>query len=106
MSESKHSPGPYEVRRRFDIYAKSGTYLGTTRGNGPLPESIELVDEANAHLFAASYGLLKSCRELISNLDDHLCGVGDEYPALIAIAVAKTIIDEIEKAKGQSDEPH
>lgn len=54
-----HTPGPWKVSRRFDVYqdigyAAGGTYIGTTRGNKPLPASVQRVDEANAKLIAAA----------------------------------------------------
>jgi hypothetical protein len=58
-SMSEHSPGPWKVSRRFYIYQDlgpnvGGTFIGSTRGNGELPESIAKVDEANAKLIASA----------------------------------------------------
>lgn len=58
-SLGSHTPGPWKVSRRFDIYEDlgptvGGTYVGTTRGNHELPESINLRCEADARLIAAS----------------------------------------------------
>ena len=48
MNAAGHTPGPWKVSRRFDIYQDTqspgigGTFIGSTRGNGPLPESVNL----------------------------------------------------------------
>lgn len=63
---SGHTEGPWEVRRRFDIYGCGGTYIGTTRGNRQLPTSVEMVDEANTRLIAAAPSLLAIATELYS----------------------------------------
>ena len=66
----KSTPGPWKVSGRFDIYEDTqepgvgGTYIGTTRGNGPLPESINVQCEANARLMADAPRLLEVLREL------------------------------------------
>lgn len=65
--EQKHTPGPWKVSRRFDIYqdlgiAVGGTYIGTTRGNTAMPDSIAAVDEANARLIATAPELLEACK--------------------------------------------
>lgn len=64
---SDQTEGPWKVSRRFDIYSDrgplvGGTYIGTTRGNGELPKSVELTDEANARLIAAAPELLEACK--------------------------------------------
>lgn len=66
---SDHTEGPWKVSRRFDIYSDrgplvGGTYIGTTRGNGELPKSVELTDEANARLIAAAPDLFIACEML------------------------------------------
>jgi len=70
---AKITPGPWKVSRRFDIYQDTqdhgggGRYIGTTRGNEPLPWSIESVDEANATLMAAAPDLLSLLIEVIDD---------------------------------------
>lgn len=67
---TKHTSKRWKVVRRFDIYEDrqdgggGGTYIGTTRGNGPLPDGIEKVDETNAILMAAAPELFECTRML------------------------------------------
>lgn len=49
-------PGPWQQHDRTEIYA-GGYFVGTTRGNGTLPEQIVRIDEANAKLIAAAPSL-------------------------------------------------
>lgn len=70
-----HTPGPWKVPRRFDIYQDlgpnvGGTYIGTTAGNRVLPESVARVDEANARLMAAAPEMLDALREANEFLAD------------------------------------
>jgi hypothetical protein len=72
-----HTPGPWKVSRRFDIYEDTqksgvgGTYIGTTRGNGPLPESVNIQCEANAKLIAASPEMLYCLQRLLPIVNDY-----------------------------------
>lgn len=77
--ERLHTPGPWKVSRRFDIYEDTqtpgvgGTYIGTTRGNGELPESINVRCEADAALMADAPAMLEALRELLvfAEADEH-----------------------------------
>ena len=59
MSTTMHTPGPWKVRDRTEVYA-AGYFIGTTRGNHPEPESILIQDEVNARLIAAAPELLEA----------------------------------------------
>ena len=90
-----HTPGPWKVPRRFEIYqdigpGRGGTYIGTTAGNRVLPESVARVDEANARLIAAAPELLAACQAFIDC--DNQCG------ANLAFVMAK---NAVEKATGE-----
>jgi len=73
-----HTPGPWKVSRRFDIYEDTqkpgvgGTFIGSTRGNWPLPEHINERCEADARLIAAAPDLLAACLAFIAA--DNQCG--------------------------------
>ena len=69
-----HTPGPWKVLRRFEIYQDlgpnvGGTYIGTTAGNRVLPESVARVDEENARLMAAAPELLDACRDVLDAIE-------------------------------------
>ena len=51
--------------------------MGTTRGNGPLPDTVEKADEANARLIAAAPELLASLRALLE-ICRYKCSPHDE----------------------------
>ena len=65
MSENKdpqksaHTPTPWKVSGRFDIYEDKqtpgvgGTFIGSTRGNWPLPESVNIRCQADAERIIA-----------------------------------------------------
>jgi hypothetical protein len=67
---SDHTPGPWKVSRRFDVYQDTqmpgvgGTFIASTKGNSPLPESINQVCEADAKLIASAPELADALREL------------------------------------------
>ena len=69
---SKHTAGPWKILRRFDIHQDrgkiGGIFIGSTRGGYDLPESIKLIDEANARLIAAAPDLLAACKEALYQL--------------------------------------
>lgn len=72
---SKHTPGPWKVSRRFDIYQDNrgycGYYVGSTRGNSDdLPENVKEQDEANARLIAAAPELLDALQWIAQNAAD------------------------------------
>ena len=76
-----HTPGPWKVSRRFDIYEDTqtpgvgGTFVGSTRGNWPLPEHINKRCEADARLIAAAPDLLEACRLVLDAIEQaNLCG--------------------------------
>ena len=60
-----HTLGPWKVSRRFDIYEDTqkpgvgGTFIGSTRGNWPLPEGVNRRCEADAKLMAAAPDMLQ-----------------------------------------------
>lgn len=70
-----HTPGPWKVKSRFDIYEDTlqpgvgGTYIGTTRGNGELPESVKRRCEADAKLIAEAPGMLAALKAVVISLD-------------------------------------
>ena len=76
MSKTSHTPGPWIVKRRFDVYEDTGkpgvggTFVCSTRGNSPLPESINVVCEADAHLIAALPELLAAAIDVLE-LHEH-----------------------------------
>ena len=65
-----HTPGPWKVSRRFDVYQDTqtpgvgGTFVASTKGISELPESINQVCEADAKLIAATPDLADALREL------------------------------------------
>ena len=59
-----HTPGPWKVSRRFEIYAVSGAFVATTRGNWPLPEHINQICEADAKLMAAAPEMLDALQKI------------------------------------------
>ena len=67
---TSHTPGPWKVSRRFDIYQDTqtpgvgGTFVASTKGISELPESINQVCEADANLIAATPELADALREL------------------------------------------
>jgi hypothetical protein len=67
---SNHTPGPWTVRRRFDVYQDTqtpgvgGTFVASTKGISELPESVNQVCEADAKLIAATPELADALREL------------------------------------------
>lgn len=67
---SEHTPGPWKVSRRFDVYQDTqtpgvgGTFVASTKGHSPLPESVNQVCEADAVLIAAAPELADALREL------------------------------------------
>lgn len=69
-----HTPVPWCVKRRFDVYEDTqqpgvgGTYIGTTRGNGELPEGVAKRCEANARLIAAAPAMLAALRQIRAEL--------------------------------------
>lgn len=80
---SDYTPGPWKVKRRFDVYQDTqkpgvgGTFVASTKGNWPLPESVNIACEADARLIAAAPDLLEACRMLVESndngkLDDHM----------------------------------
>ena len=68
---SNHTPGPWKVSRRFDVYQDTqtlgvgGTFIATTKGVSELPESINRVCEADAMLIAATPELLKALQDIL-----------------------------------------
>jgi hypothetical protein len=68
---SDHTPGPWKVSRRFDVYQDTqkpgvgGTFVASTKGNSPLPESVNQVCEADAKLIAAAPELLKALQDIL-----------------------------------------
>jgi hypothetical protein len=68
---SNHTPGPWKVSRRFDVYQDTqtpgvgGTFIATTKGVSELPESINQVCEADAKLIAAAPELLKALQDIL-----------------------------------------
>ena len=68
---SNHTPGPWTVKRRFDVYQDTktpgvgGTFIASTKGQWPLPESINQVCEADAKLIAAAPELLKALQDIL-----------------------------------------
>jgi len=67
---SNHTPGPWKVSRRFDVYQDTqalgvgGTFVASTKGISELPESVNQVCEADAKLIAAAPELADALREL------------------------------------------
>ena len=78
---STHTPEPWKVSRRFDVYQDTqtpgvgGTFIATTKGVSELPESINQVCEADAVLIAAVPELADALRELHdwASLDSDHC---------------------------------
>jgi hypothetical protein len=68
---SNHTPGPWKVSRRFEVYQDTqvpgvgGTFIASTKGQWPLPESINQVCEADAKLIAAAPELLKALQDIL-----------------------------------------
>ena len=68
---SNHTPGPWKVSRRFDVYQDTqtpgvgGTFVATTKGVSELPESVNRVCEADAKLIAAAPELLKALQDIL-----------------------------------------
>jgi hypothetical protein len=68
---SNHTPGPWKVSRRFDVYQDTqtpgvgGTFIASTKGVSELPESVNQVCEADAKLIAAAPELLKALRDIL-----------------------------------------
>ena len=68
---SNHTPGPWKVSRRFDVYQDTqtpgvgGTFVASTKGISELPESVNQVCEADAKLIAAAPELLKALQILL-----------------------------------------
>lgn len=91
-----HTPGPWKVPRRFDIYQDlgpnvGGTYIGTTAGNRVFPESVARVDEANARLMAASPELLAACWATIQYLETRSDDASNELWGKVSAAYRKAI---------------
>lgn len=71
-----------------------GTYIGTTRGNGSLPESVALVDEANARIMAAAPVMLAALKRQHENIQRWLStgeAAGPEESREIAEQIANAI---------------
>jgi hypothetical protein len=68
---SNHTPGPWKVSRRFDVYQDTqtpgvgGTFVASTKGISELPESVNQVCEADAKLIAATPELLKALQDIL-----------------------------------------
>jgi hypothetical protein len=68
---SNHTPGPWKVSRRFDVYQDTqtpgvgGTFVASTKGISELPESVNEVCEADAKLIAAAPELLKALQDIL-----------------------------------------
>jgi hypothetical protein len=68
---SNHTPGPWKVSRRFDVYQDTqvpgvgGTFVASTKGISELPESINQVCEADAKLIAAAPELLAALERIV-----------------------------------------
>jgi hypothetical protein len=68
---SNHTPGPWTVKRRFDVYQDTqtrgvgGTFIATTKGISELPESVNKICEADAKLIAAAPELLKALQDIL-----------------------------------------
>ena len=68
---SNHTPGPWKVSRRFDVYQDTqvpgvgGTFVASTKGISELPESVNQVCEADARLIAAAPDLLKALQDIL-----------------------------------------
>ena len=68
---SNHTPGPWKVSRRFDVYQDTqtpgvgGTFIASTKGVSELPESVNEVCEADARLIAAAPELLKALQDIL-----------------------------------------
>jgi hypothetical protein len=66
-----HTPGPWKVSRRFDVYQDTqtpgvgGTFIASTKGQWPLPESVNEVCEADAKLIASAPDLLKALQDIL-----------------------------------------
>ena len=67
---TSHTPGPWTVKRRLDVYQDTqtpgvgGTFVASTKGISELPESVNQVCEADAVLIAAVPELADALREL------------------------------------------
>ena len=68
---SNHTPGPWAVKRRFDVYQDTqtpgvgGTFVASTKGISELPESVNQVCEADAKLIAAAPELLNALQDIL-----------------------------------------
>jgi hypothetical protein len=68
---SNHTPGPWKVSRRFDVYQDTqtpgvgGTFVASTKGISELPESVNEVCESDAKLIAAAPELLKALQDIL-----------------------------------------
>ena len=68
---SNHTPGPWKVSRRFDVYQDTqmpgvgGTFVASTKGISELPESVNQVCEADAKLIAAAPELLSALQAIL-----------------------------------------
>ena len=93
---TNHTPGPWTVRRRFDVYQDTqtpgvgGTFVASTKGVSELPESINQVCEADAKLIAAAPELLEALEIILK--DERLSAEAYLFTSHV-----------IRKAKGESE---
>jgi hypothetical protein len=97
---SKHTPGPWEVKQRFDIYA-NGYYVGTTRGNFEHDDSWPhvFIDEANAERIVRIWNchdeLLAALKECVedsqSEVDRYILDYGERYRPATLAALRETV---------------
>lgn len=68
---AKITPGVWKVRDTTEVYG-AGYFIGSTKGNGPLPPSVMAQDAANAELIAEAGTVTNetgmSPRELVDKL--------------------------------------
>jgi len=87
--------------RRFDIYEDTqipgvgGTYIGTTRGNSELPESVNIQCEANARLIKAAPDLLYRLQSMVDLFERDDESNDPSTDAYAEINIAKLLIAEV-----------
>lgn len=107
---TNHTPGPWKVSRRFDIYQDTqtpgvgGTFVASTKGISELPESINQVCEADAKLIAAAPELLAACESALRIEDLWMpCGLDDHDEAAAICLMRNQFVAATRKAKGESE---
>lgn len=88
MTNTKHTPGPWEVGEEGEILAGSSEFLVATAYHG------RPAQEANARLIAAAPELLKTVKELVSLVCDSGLGTISEY-----LPVNPESIERIKRAR-------